>query len=423
MFRLIRGKSRLICALFACGLPILAQQNLPDAPKPKEQSQPQQSDPDAPQPKNPQNQFPDNAPPAPKNTHSGEPAASPTPTPASPAVPAQSGISSKREELYQMSVSVNFVQVPVTVKDHAGKLVPGLTSNDFTIYEDGVPEELKYFTADAFPLSAAIVISTEMPSSTMKKVNETLPALIGAFSQYDEVALYRYGHTVQQVSGYTGAASVPTASLNRIKRPGREAGPPVVGGPFGGGPSINGHPVNDPNAGGRDVPTAPREFYVLNDAILRAAQDLSRRDKGRRRVIFVISDGRELGSNASYDEVKKILLSNNISVFAVGVDTAAIPIYDKLNRVRVPGFGTGNILPRYAAETGGNTVAEFDRQGIEKAYAEIAETARNQYTLGYTSKAAQAGNYRSIDVRVHRPNLTVIAKPGYYPLPRQQPQP
>ena len=73
----------------------------------------------------------------------------------------------------------------------------------------------------------------------------------------------------------------------------------MTGGPFGGGPSINGHPVNDPNANGGmagDVQTPPREFYVLNDAILRAAQDLSKRDKTRRRIVFVISDGREQGS-------------------------------------------------------------------------------------------------------------------------------
>ena len=105
--------------------------------------------------------------------------------------------------------------------------------------------------------------------------------------------------------------------------------------------------MNDPNAWRKvgDVQTAPREFYVLNDAILRAAQDLSKREKTRRRIIFVISDGRELGSNASYDEVKKILLSNNISVYGVGVDTAAIPIYDKAGRIRVPGFGTANSCP------------------------------------------------------------------------------
>ncbi len=420
MFRLPRGTARLVCALCALAWPAVAQ-NLPDAPKAKDQ--PPQSVPDAPQPKNPQNQFPENAPPAPKNAHP-EPTATPTPTPSQGQnSSAQAGIITDVGKLGTMSIAVNFVQVPVTVKDGSGKLVSGLTSNDFKVYEDGELQQLKFFNADAFPLSAAVVIATDLPATTMKKVNETLPALIGAFSEFDEVALYRYGHTVQQVSGFTGASSVPTAALNRIKRPGREGGPPMVGGPFGGGPSINGHPVNDPNAtGGKagEVQTAPREFYVLNDAILRAAQDLSRRDRTRRRIIFVISDGRELGSTAGYDEVKKVLLSSNISVYGVGIDTASIPIYDKLNRIRVPGLGTGNILPRYVSDTGGHMLAEFDRQGIERAYADIAETARNQYTLGYTTRATQSNSYRTIDVRVLRPNLTVIAKPGYYPLPPQQ---
>jgi VWFA-related protein len=428
MLRLTLGKNGLICALAVVALPVLSQQTLPDGPKPKEQ-QSQQNVPAAPQPKPQQpGQFPDNAPPAPINTHPDQPEA--TPTPASQkqrATPGQGGMASGRDDLYKMSVAVNFVQVPVRVKDASGKLVSGLTSNDFKVYEDGVVQQLKFFTADAFPLSAAVVVATDLPSTTMKKVNDTLPALIGAFSEVDEVALYRYGHTVQQVSGFAGASSISTASVNRIKRPGRQGGPPMLGGPFGGGPSINGHPVNDPNAGPvGDVQTAPREFYVLNDAILKAAQDLSKRDKARRRIIFVISDGREQGSNASYDEVKRILLANNISVYGVGVDTAAIPIYDKANRIRVPGFGTGNILPRYVSDTAGDMMAEFDRQGIEQAYAKIADTARNQYTLGYTTQATKSSAFRTIDVRVLRPNLNVFAKQGYYPLPpqsQQTPQP
>jgi len=419
MLRLTRVTVSLVCALAMLAAFAPAQQSLPEGPKPKEQGQ--QNVPDAPQPK-PQTpgQFPQDAPPAPKNSHEATPTPTPTPTP-----PVNnSGVIMDRSQLPTMQVRVNFVQVPVTVRDNSGQLVPGLGSNDFKVYEDGELQQLRFFNADAFPLSAAVIVATNMPSTTMKKVNETLPALIGAFSQYDEVALYRYDHIVSQVSGFTGASSVPTAALNRIKKPGREGGPPMLGGPFGGGPSINGHPVNDPNAtGGKstEVQTAPREFYVLNDAILRAAQDLSRRDRSRRRIIFVISDGRELGSTAGYDEVKRILQSNNIAVYGVGVDQASIPLYDKLNRIRVPGFGTGNILPRYASDTGGDILAEFDRQGIEKAYAAIADHARNQYTLGYTTHAT-ANTYRTIDVRVLRPNVQVIAKPGYYPLPPQQTQ-
>ena len=313
---------------------------------------------------------------------------------------------------------MNFVQIPVTVKDKSGHLVPGLTPNDFTVLEDGTPQQIKFFTSDPFPLSAAIVLDTDLPSTTMKKVNDTLPALISAFSDFDEVALYRYGHTVQLVSNYSGAANVSTTTIAKIKRPGREGGPPMVGGgPFShSGPQLNGHDA-DPSVKPSAVPAPVAESYVLNDAILRAAQDLSRRDKTRRRIIFVVSDGRELGSNAHYEDVKKLLLAQNIAVFALGVDTAAIPIYDRLNRVRVPGFGYGNILPKYASDTAGEVLTAFDRNTVEAAYAKLTDTARNQYTIGYTTQATKSSSYRSIEVKVHRSGLNVLAKQGYYPLP------
>jgi len=398
------GLKRLLFLLVLLAIPIAAQQGVPDAPKPK----------------NPQPQFPSDAPPAPKNEHAElpPPDAESTPAPLPQSQRQPGGIATSRNDLYTYSVRVNFVQVPVTVKDSSGRLVSGLGPQDFTIYEDGAPQQLTFLTSDPFPLSAAVVIDTDLPSTTMKKVNETLPALIGAFSQFDEVALYRYGHTVQQVTNFSGADNISTANLNKIKRPGREGGPPMVGGgPFShSGPMINGHEA-DPSVQPQAVPAPVQESYVLNDAILRAAQDLARRDKTRRKIIFVISDGREIGSRARYDEVKKVLLSQNIQVYALGVDTAAIPIYDRLNRIRFPGFGYGNILPRYASDTAGQTYAAFDRAAIEDAYSRITDVARNQYTLGYNTRATASSSYRTIEVRVHRPNLTVIAKQGYYPLP------
>src|SRR4029077_16808559 len=113
MLRLTLGKNGLICALAVVALPVLSQQTLPDGPKPKEQ-QSQQNVPDAPQPKPQQpGQFPENAPPAPITTHPDQPEA--TPTPASQkqrATPGQGGMASGRDDLYKMSVAVNFVQIP-----------------------------------------------------------------------------------------------------------------------------------------------------------------------------------------------------------------------------------------------------------------------------------------------------------------------
>jgi hypothetical protein len=215
---------------------------------------------------------------------------------------------------------------------------------------------------------------------------------------------------------------VTTATLNKVKRAGRSGGPPIIGGPMQTGPSINGHAGVPGQTTNNEAPPPIQESFVLNDAILRAAQDLSRRPRDRRRIIFVVSDGREIGSTAHYDEVKKVLLSNNIAVFALGVDTAAIPIYDKLDRIRLPGFGYGNILPKYVSDTAGQMFAKFDRQSIEQAYGEITDIARNQYTLGYNTRATPSSAYRTIEVKVHRPNLVVIAKQGYYPLPPQKTQ-
>ena len=332
-----------------------------------------------------------------------------------------------REELYRLpAVTVSYVVVPVTVKDNEGRLVAGLLPKDFSVLENGKPQVLKFFTSDPFPLSAAVIFDLGMPDSGVRKIQETLPALQGAFSQFDEVAIYTYSSTVSQVSDFTTVSQRLTAVLNQIKTySGRNNGVPVTGGPLGPqGPTINGHPVDSPI---QPVISPPKESHVLNDAILRAARDLSKRDRTRRKIIFVISDGREIGSDASYADTKKVLLTQNVIVYAVGVESAALPGYKQLGKVHIPrvnvpgvadfNFGYGNLLSKYVNATGGGTVyAENARADIERAYARAIGDARNQYTLAYSAKPGM-GAYRQIEVRVRRPDVKVYAKDGYYPLP------
>ena len=70
----------------------------------------------------------------------------------------------------------------------------------------GRRQTLKFFTSDPFPLSAAVLIDTGMPDIGVKRVQETLSALQGAFSQFDEVAIYTYSSTVGRVAGFTAWA-------------------------------------------------------------------------------------------------------------------------------------------------------------------------------------------------------------------------
>ncbi len=321
-------------------------------------------------------------------------------------------------------VNVNFVEVPVTVKDSKGKLVPGLTYRDFQVYENNIREPLRLFTVDPFPLSIAFVIDQSLTSDVMAKVNQSLGAIQGALTPYDELALFTYNNGAEERTGFTGAQSprVP-AVLALAKATGSEMLIPVNSGPLAGcGVYVNGW-CADPNVqpgrssgSGNGVITIPKEIHTLNDAILAAAKELSTRPKGRRRIIYVVSDGKEYGSKATYREVIRYLQTNKIAVYATVVGDSARWGQGYLSRFHIPFSMYDNILTKYTAETGGEMDAETSANGIERSYAKIAEEARTQYTLGYLSHQPLIdGRFRKIDVRVDRPNLEVIAKRGYYP--------
>ena len=321
---------------------------------------------------------------------------------------------------YIIRVNPTLVMVPVTVKDSDGRLVGGLLPKDFSVLENGQRQTLKFFTSDPFALSAAVIFDIGMPDVGLHKVQETLSALQGAFSQFDEVAIYTYSSRAGRVADFTAVGNQLTAALEQVKGyTGANNGPPVTSGPLGPqGPIINGIPIDSQV---NPVSAPPKIARVMNDAILLAARDLAKRDRTRRKIIFIISDGRELGSTASYQDTLKVLLTQNITLYAVGVEGAAIPGYDRLQRLHLPKsrglMGYTDILPKYVSATGGGTVySELGRSEIEQIYAKAIGEARNQYTLGYSPKST-IGGYRQIDVRVRRPDVKVYAKDGYYPLP------
>lgn len=162
------------------------------------------------------------------------------------------------EDLYTIPVSVNVVQIPVMVKDSSGRRVDGLLPKDFIVKENGKVQTLTYFTSDPFELSVAIILDTGISDVALQQVNQTYGSLVGAFSPYDEVALYTYSSTVTQVTDFSGKPQRLTAALNEMKLVrGRDNGPPVLGGPLGPeGPTVNGLPVGG-SAGCARVHSAP----------------------------------------------------------------------------------------------------------------------------------------------------------------------
>ena len=320
----------------------------------------------------------------------------------------------------RLRVNVQYHQIPFTVKDSKGRLVPGLTWRDVRVYENGLRQHLQMFTTDPFPLSVALVIDQSVTHDTMEKINASLSALQGAFTPYDEVAVFTYNNGERKQTDFTAAQSARLgAILERSKGQGRD---PLMGltGPLSHGSIINNQPIDgvvDPghSAGSLQL-TVPREFHTLNDAILAAAQEAATASPGRRRIVYVISDGKEYGSKASQKEVIKYLLTNNVTVWATLVGDTAIPGIGFLDRIHLPLTMRDDVLPKYTAATGGQTDPEFRPKGIEESFARITDEVRAQYTLGYyTHESPYNETFRRTEVRVLKPGLTISCRDGYYP--------
>jgi VWFA-related protein len=326
--------------------------------------------------------------------------------------------------------NVTYVEVPVTVKDPKGKPIAGLTWRDFRVYENEKWEPLKIFTVDPAPLSIAFVIDQSLPLAVMSRVNDSLGAVQGALSPYDEVAIFTYNNGPHMWTGFTGAQGnrVP-AVLSMAKSTGRDDLVPINGGPFANcaiyknGGCIDSNPTIQQGGavGNPSFINIPKEIHTLNDAIFAAAKELSTRPQGRRRIIYVVSDGKEYGSKATYKDVLRYLQTNKIAVYGTLVGDSARWGEGYVSRLHLPFQMYDNRLNGYVLATGGILNAQGDVNGMERSYAQLAQEARNQYTLVYSSHEPLIdGKYRKIEVRVDRPNVEVIAKKGYYPSGQDQ---
>jgi VWFA-related protein len=321
------------------------------------------------------------------------------------------------------TVHVDFVQVPFTVKDSKGNLVPNLSWRDVRVYENGLRQHMAYWTTDPFPLSVAFVIDQTVTQDTMDKINASLSALQGAFAAYDEVAVFTYNNGVKEQTTFTAAQSNRLGViLERSKAAGREQ-TMYMGGPLEQTTYKNNAPV-DPNTqppgrGMGSFQTVPKEFHPLFDAMFTAAQALATVDSRRRRVLYVISDGKEYGSKVKEKELVQYLQRNQISVYATLVGDSSLPGMGFLDRIHLPLTMRDDALPRIATVTGGQCDPEFRPRGIEKSFADLAKTVRTEYTVGYyTHESPLDGRFRHTEVRVMRPDLTVSAEDGYYPTPK-----
>lgn len=307
----------------------------------------------------------------------------------------------------RITVPVNEVVVPVTVKDRSGSLVPDLRRDEFRIFEDNVEQKIDSFQTEPAPISMVLLVDNDLKSKDAKQVTDSLRAVVLGLSLNDEALICRFDQFFHQGKGFISDQDKLLSELKRTHlddEPSVSPSSPAIGT----GPSINGHSATGdaPNITGalRNIKGQPTK--ALDDAVYAAAQLLKDRDpeRQRRKVIFLISDGvngAKFNVN-NYDTVLKELLRYNISVYAIGVGSA---YFDR----------RFERLSKYAHDTGGDVYYGLKSRAMEELYARVTEEARNQYTLAYAPGGTDRGaEYHSIEVRVKREGLTILAREGYY---------
>jgi len=443
--RAVRLSALLFVLPAVCAFSASAQQNVPDAPAPQSQTAP----PSAPTPQAP-SALPDlkdqvapgkGATPDQQGAPAGQQAphvssgvvgqqAPPQPdavqqTPPATGAPGQEPTAPPAGEGPVATIirNVTAVEVPITVRDKRGREVPGLDWWRFKVYEDGIEQRIWWFTTDAYPLSIAFVIDATLPADIMQRVNQSLSVVSNSLTPSDSVAVVSYAGTgPEMVTDFTAAQGPRLAAALQIaKKPGEQPGVPLVDDPFTRGPLVNDQPADPtltPQRGNSSpFQTMPKESHPLNDAILYAAEQLASQPRGRRRVIYVISDGKNVRSKAGYREVVQYLLANNISVYGTNVGDTAIWGFGFLDRQKLPLLQPEDVLPRYAIATGGDVAHELSENGIQSTFVKIADSVRSQYTLVYFSHQPMiSGKYHTIDVHLEGlPGYQIDAKQGYYP--------
>jgi VWFA-related protein len=307
--------------------------------------------------------------------------------PLQPAVAKQGG-----QAPYTIVKNVNLVNLAVTV-EKGSAFVPGLTKQNFEVYEDGRPQTVKYFAAEnQLPITLGWLIDTS-PSQT-----NVLAAEQGASDEFfqqvlgpkDLAFVVGFDVDVNLLQDLTSSKTLLEQAIDNTHIGGAAPGPVLNPGPF----------PTQSSAGATH----------LWDAIIMACQEKLDNQVGRKALI-VVTDGVDEGSSASPQEALRAVLDSNAVLYAIVASDPGAYGFGGF------GFNGGARLRAMAAQSGGRAF-NVKPSGMQKAFEQIASELRTQYSLGYISDRPMLdGTYRKLKVKlVNAPEkgLKVRARDGYW---------
>jgi Ca-activated chloride channel family protein len=269
---------------------------------------------------------------------------------------------------------IDIVSLNVTVTDGSGRYVTDLDQGEFTVFEDGVRQDLAFFNRRPQPIALSLLLDS---SASMEEKIPTLQSAAVNFVKRlkagDIAQVIDFDSRVEIRQAFTGNQSELETSINQTAA--------------GGSTSLH-------NA----------IYIALKE--LRKVKAVNEEDV-RRQALVVFSDGEDTSSLVSFDEVLDLAKRSETAIYAIalrGVDT------------QTKGFREAEYVMRTLAnETGGRAFFPARNDDLNGVYSQIADELASQYAIGYTSKNVRRdGAWRNVVVRVSRPSSTPRTKRGYF---------
>jgi Ca-activated chloride channel family protein len=291
------------------------------------------------------------------------------------------------QEPVAIKVDVSLINVAFIVRDSGGALATDLRREDVEIFEDGVKQDVKFFSRSGdLPLRLGLVVDA---SGSQERFNKQHRHDIEKFLQAtlqpaDRALLVCFGNHVRVVSEFTQSAKELMTGFDRFNKDMRDF-----------------RELEADNT--RTAGTA------LFDAMYLTSMQLMKPMPGVRKALILFSDGEDNAS--AYDLMDAIEAAQNSDSLYYTVRYTE-PSRNGHLRARSR-YGIRE-MDRLAAETGG---AAFDASNhdVGKLLGQVGDELRALYEVGYTtSNPVRDGTFRKVTIRVKRDGLTVRAKPGYF---------
>jgi Ca-activated chloride channel family protein len=279
------------------------------------------------------------------------------------------------EQGQSVHVDVELALVNVTVTDPHNRMVTGLESDNFRIFENDVEQEIQYFSSEDVPISIGVIF--DLSGSMANKVGKSKEAALQFFktaNPQDEFLLVSFNERAELTSTFTNSVEDLQSSLLSLSAKGRTA---------------------------------------LLDAIYLGLSEM-RSARNAKRALLIISDGGDNHSRYRENDIKRLAREADTQLYAIG-------IFDPFQyRSRTPEELNGpSLLSEVTELTGGRVFDVQNVNDLPDIATKIGAELRNQYILGYRpSNKSHDARWRKIKVKLRSPKglppLSVYAKTGYY---------